>query len=388
MKMTNARSLDDSGLIVALKRLAGSEREATVALINHLAEFDRRQLYREAGFRSSFQYCVEVLRLSEDAAWNRIAAARMARKYPEVMEMLTDGRLSPTTARLIAKRMTPENHRLLLDTASGRTRRQVEEFLTALFPEPQVVASIRPVGPARAPFAASSTTSNASSAPAQLSSAPANVSSSPAPMSDREALAARREERSTCPTSPCGSTGATASVSPDSATPAAIPPIGEYEVKFPATAEMVEKLRLAQDLLSHAVRPGDLAKIFDRALTALVEQLLKQKAAVTEAPRKGPDEPSTAEKPAAVRRAVYADDDGRCTYVSADGRRCNSRRYLQFDHVVAKASGGRFERTNVRLLCGPHNRLMAERTFGTEPGARHAGGTVTRPGTGAPTEGP
>jgi hypothetical protein len=160
------------------------------------------------------------------------------------------------------------------------------------------------------------------------------------------------------------------------------PPVDRYEIKFMASAAMVEKLRLAQDLPSHTVADGDMAQVFDRALTVLVERLLKDKFAVTDASRKSPEDPSKAQEPAAVRRKVYGDDDGRCTFVSADGRRCNSRRFVQIDHVITKAGGGRFEPTNLRLLCGPHNRLMAERAYGTRPGARHAGGTVIRPGTG------
>src|ERR1051325_5684678 len=109
MKITDAHSLDDSLLTARLRALAGAEREATVALIVHLAEFDERQLYRGAGFPSLFQYCVEVLRLSEDAAANRIAAARMARRFPGIVDRLIAGSISPTTARLIAKHATSEN---------------------------------------------------------------------------------------------------------------------------------------------------------------------------------------------------------------------------------------------------------------------------------------
>src|SRR5919201_2750759 len=147
MKITDARSLDDGSLTAKVKRLAGTEREATVALIVHLAEFDRRQLYRGAGFSSLFQYCVEVLRLSEDAASNRIAAARMARRHPEVVDRLVAGSLSPTTGRLIAKHATPENGRALIEAATGKTRRQVEQLLARLFPQVDMPASIRPLGP-------------------------------------------------------------------------------------------------------------------------------------------------------------------------------------------------------------------------------------------------
>src|SRR3954470_23793902 len=129
MKMTDAQSLDDPGLTRALTRLAGAEREATVALIILLAEFDQRQLHRGAGLPSLFQYCVGVLRLSEDVTSNRIAAARMARRFPIVLEMMTAGTLSPTTVRLIAAHATPENGRALIDAARGRTKREVEELL-------------------------------------------------------------------------------------------------------------------------------------------------------------------------------------------------------------------------------------------------------------------
>jgi hypothetical protein len=52
-----------------------------VDLIIHLAEFDQRRLYLPAGFSSLFAYCIEVLRLSEHAAYHRIVAARTARAF-------------------------------------------------------------------------------------------------------------------------------------------------------------------------------------------------------------------------------------------------------------------------------------------------------------------
>jgi len=68
MKITHASHLSDQELTTALRRLAQDEREATVALIVHLAEFDARRLYEPAGFSSLFKYCRAVLRLSEDAS--------------------------------------------------------------------------------------------------------------------------------------------------------------------------------------------------------------------------------------------------------------------------------------------------------------------------------
>src|SRR5438477_10046121 len=100
MKITDAFHLSDRELTMALNGLAQGEREATVALIVHLAEFDARRLYEPAGFSSLFKYCRAVLCLSEDAVYNRIEAARAARRYPVIVEMLMAGSLSPTTARM------------------------------------------------------------------------------------------------------------------------------------------------------------------------------------------------------------------------------------------------------------------------------------------------
>ena len=49
MLMINASRLSDSDLTAELGRLARGEREATAALIVHLAESDARRLFEGAG---------------------------------------------------------------------------------------------------------------------------------------------------------------------------------------------------------------------------------------------------------------------------------------------------------------------------------------------------
>ena len=58
-----------------------------------------------------------------------------------------------------------------------------------------------------------------------------------------------------------------------------------YEIRFTASAETCEKLRLAQDMLRHAVPTGDTAQIIDRALTVLIDDLARKKFAATDQPR-------------------------------------------------------------------------------------------------------
>src|SRR4029079_5851432 len=143
MTITHASSLTDAQLLSEIPRLAGGEREATVALIAHLAEFDARRLLEGEGFSSTFKYCLEVLRLSEDAAFNRIEAARAARRFPVVLDMLTAGTLSPTTTRMLGRHLTDDNHAALLAAACGKSKKEVEQLLAARLPQPDVLPSVR-----------------------------------------------------------------------------------------------------------------------------------------------------------------------------------------------------------------------------------------------------
>lgn len=148
---TNTPSrLSDDELVAEVKRLAFCERGVTVDLITHLAELDKRRLYLAAGFSSLFTYCTEVLRLSEHAAFQRILAARKARRFPVILRMLADGSLNLTSVRLLAPHLTKDNYAELFAAASGKSKRELQKMLAWRYPQPDVASSIRKL-PARRP---------------------------------------------------------------------------------------------------------------------------------------------------------------------------------------------------------------------------------------------
>ena len=79
-------------------------------------------------------------------------------------------------------------------------------------------------------------------------------------------------------------------------------------------------------------------------------------------------QPSTAESsrylPAQVRRAVLERDGLRCTWRGPDGVRCESRAWLEHDHVIPWGLGGSNSTENTRIYCRAHNRLAAEQAYG------------------------
>src|SRR4029077_6671280 len=97
-----ASGLSDHDLLTRIGALAGRERETSAELVAHLAALDARpSVYAARGHGSLFGYCTQVLRLSEDAACNRIDAARVARRFPMVLALLASGALSLATVRLL-----------------------------------------------------------------------------------------------------------------------------------------------------------------------------------------------------------------------------------------------------------------------------------------------
>ena len=106
--------------------------------------------------------------------------------------------------------------------------------------------------------------------------------------------------------------------------------------------------------------------MFDRALSALIEQLQKQKCAATSRPRQPrASAPGSRHVPASVRREVWRRDGGRCAFVGARGR-CTERGFLEFHHVVPFAAGGAPDAGNIELRCRTHNLYEAELFFGAE----------------------
>ncbi|MEK7355253.1 MAG: HNH endonuclease, partial [Bdellovibrionota bacterium] len=69
--------------------------------------------------------------------------------------------------------------------------------------------------------------------------------------------------------------------------------------------------------------------------------------------------------PAATHHALYLRDTGSCTYIDPEtGERCDSRHFLQPDHIIPVARGGSNELENLRLRCFAHNQRHAIDCFG------------------------
>jgi 5-methylcytosine-specific restriction endonuclease McrA len=74
--------------------------------------------------------------------------------------------------------------------------------------------------------------------------------------------------------------------------------------------------------------------------------------------------------PSAVKRAVWRRDGGQCAFVSAGGRRCTERAFLELHHIHPHALAGPATAANISLRCRRHNQYEAELVFGPRDSVR------------------
>jgi HNH endonuclease len=259
---------------------------------------------------------------------------------------------------VLAQYLNPENATELFDACSRKSHEQVEELLAARFPKPDVRDLIRRL-PARPEVRTESTPDIGSGADAALLASPAEIANLPE--------APRR------PQIPHG-------LAPAMPMRERIEPLSadRFAVHFTADAEFRDLLEEVRALASHGQPRGEILPLMKRALEAYRSELRKSRFGVGTKPRRATRSAvsgtvgatKTAKRsrhvPASVAREVYVRDDGCCTFVSDDGRRCAARRFLEIDHVKPWAEGGADTVENLRLRCRAHNQQAARQHFGTE----------------------
>ena len=327
--MTTLSLLSNAELLDEAQRLAASECQATAALVQCLIEVEDRALHLSGGWGSMFVYCTDVLHLCEGAAYNRIHAARTARKYPVILERLADGSVTLTAIRLLGPHLTADNCERVFGLAKHAKKRAIEELIATLVPKPDVATVIRKLPQ---PAAVPAVTAPTSVEPPVSPQEPAKCIPAPPTVNARPAVQPVAPER--------------------------------YKLQLTIGKETHDTLKKLQDLMRHAIPDGDPSRIIDRALTLLLEDVLRQKCGVTKSPRVGAVECSDSRDiPAAVRRMAWMRDGGRCAFVGTHGR-CTETAFLEYHHRQPFAAGGKATVENIELRCRAHNAYEAQLFFG------------------------
>lgn len=340
-------SLSDAALVSSLRSLRTRESEVRSDLLLHIAELDRRQSYRELGYSSTFAYLTQALGYSEGETYRRIAAARVLMQNPDLYGKIRDGKISLCALAEIAKIQEVSDQREVLTKAEGQSRREVKKLVVAKLP-PSALKKERVVMQS----VVAATPSQDSPSLFYLASQGTETTPSPAKVN--------------------------------------------YSVTLPLPEEVMAKLTEAKALVGAQTLVEAIEKLVDIVLDQRspkkreerrekrkikkAEKEAKAANAKQEAARKEVEklqsQPETkkVEKklvvtrhiPTPLRDRIVIRDGQRCTFVSADGRRCTETAHLEVDHVYPFGLRGEHLEENLRVLCRAPNQLMAEHAFGTE----------------------
>jgi len=410
LELGEARQLRD-----ALKALLRKEQAAMADFLQALAGFDRRRGWEPLGHASFFAFLHFELGLSNSAAFHRMSAARLLQRFPDLAATIRDGRLCLSTTAELAKVATDENWTEVAPRFFGLSAREAQEVVAELQPRANpplravvtsVAGSCLDAGPTVATLAR----------PVALPGPSASSASRAATTSTDPGSLLTSEEELTHP-----ARGAALRDAPRDGVEPLTADLRRLHVTV--SRQLLKKLDAARDGLSHAVPGATTEQVIEAALDLLLEKqarargLVKRPRSAAMVPVEGVSLPSKPTQPApgpavasgnateepcanlakpeaepeegpepfhrrsgpretipaAVRRAVWDRDGGRCSWPLDSGGACGSAHRLELDHVVPWALGGESTVANLRIVCNRHNRLAARRAFGERCVGRYAG---------------
>ena len=329
------------------------ERGLMVSLLTLLSVVYRRNLHAMQGYHSLNDYLIRRFKMTKQQAFQRAAVARVVHDHPGLLTMLERGESCLAHLAIIAPRLTPANSQVLYNAAATMSKRELEGFAPrvaadgSIAPGDEIVTlTIRCRAECADMF---------DDVQALVASGHGMVSQGEVLMQalscylekhdpGRKAERAMRRERK--------------KAEKQQQIMERLEEGWSWERGHPQ-AVAVNKRKLAEQQLQQGKGQG------------------QQQNVVKEEGEKRADEPGPNSRsyiPSSVKHQVWLRDEGRCTWEDAEGRRCEARHYLQFDHIRMVCHGGTDTTFNLRLRCGVHNRLVAQLQ-----GVRRPGGERSHP---------
>jgi hypothetical protein len=293
-----------------MKKLSHTERKITHLVLCHINEVETRRLYLQLGFDSIYQYLTQELGYSEDAAYDRMRAARLLRHNPQIADKLECGALKLSQLVKVAQSLKQEKK-------SGKpvSQKITESLLEKIehksgFETQKILAC-------------------------ELNQTPKTT----------QRITPQKDE----------SVRLEHTLSKE-----------QYTVLKKAQS-LISHSVPENDLTEVIIF---LAKTFIQKIegkvtsSQLPTQGFRKDPFIESSQRKAKPSNGTKRKYISVklRREVFNKANYRCEYINpASGQKCQSRHQLQLDHIQPLSCGGKDEIINYRVLCGVHNRHEALR---------------------------
>ena len=313
--MVDLLKLNDVDFHLEFEKAAELDQATTNSILHFINDCERRKSYLDLGYSSIFDYCVRKLGYSSSTAGRYIQAARCIRANPEVLRMLEARDVSVTSICQFASILDDENKESVLARVKGASWRDVELVAREYRPPVELRDRMMPVRAATQDGVENMVF-------VQF-------------LARDEYAAVFDDVRNLMP--------------------------GDMTYGDICLAVFHEYLARHSPIARQKRR--DIKKGAASLDSHQRESSLKKRSTGLHSHRRELNE-SSHHIPDVVRDVILIRDGGQCTFVAPDGTRCQCRKDLQVDHIKPFANHGPIDMSNLRLLCGGHNRLMAERAMG------------------------
>ena len=277
-------------------------------LLSVLQQIEAQFVFRELGYSSMFQYCIERHKMSESRAYELIYVSRKCAEVPRLKAAIEAGTVSLSAAKRIGSVVTEENAELWISQAATLKQKELERAVATVNPKAAVKERIKPVA-------------------AERSTLVVGISHSL-----EKKLARVRELVAQSSAKPC---------------------------------DLERALEQMADLFLESKDPVRRAERITQKKLAAASKANQHVLSKVAAPaRKSP--PAVARQtrspiPAAIRHQVMLRDRGECQGTTPQGTRCGCRQWTDIHHIRPVSLGGSHALDNLLTLCSNHHRLIHQR---------------------------
>lgn len=318
----NLKHASNQELIAELKKLCEQEKSIVNRSIDLLREIEERRIYLQMGYPSLYEFCISELKYSEGSAYRRIAAMRLIKAVPEIKQIAAQGKISLTAMaqaqsyfRRKENELAPINKTAkleLLKKLEHRSSRECEREILKLDPKShrpdRVVAKTEELTEIRLTV-------------------------------DNEFMATLDKLKNLL-----------SNKYPDLATKDIMLHAMKVEVARLQKPIAKRRIRATRKPDSSSKPPG---KQTPNSAACGGANISDGSNKIRERVKRVP-------LPDSTRREIFIKDNWQCAYRDPiTGHKCQSKKYLEVDHIIPISRGGKNSRDNLQLLCSAHNKLKS-----------------------------
>lgn len=301
--------------------LSKEHRKTEAKLIDQIQRADECRLYLHRGHASLFRYVCDELGYSEAMTSNLITVARKAREIPQLKEEIRQGNLSVSKLRKVCPVIDEKNQDQWLEAVKTSNTSELEQKVASVKTEHTPRESLRAVA---------KDTSRLSIDICEKS---------------REKLERLKDLLSSKKNRDCS-----------------LQEVLDFALE--TAIEKHDPIRKAERA-SERKKKSVVKKTGSKTQPAVCHVTRKPEQMVQSTKSTGiSNKPRRKALSKKLVHELQRRDRGRCTYVSADGKRCGAKRFLQFHHILAVARGGKDVLDNIKTLCATHHRLIHQKGSG------------------------